>query len=187
MDTRDNELILEYIEGEAEALTEIVARNIGLVYRYAFRMTKDTEQAEDITQETFVKLWKNIHKFDLEKKFRTWLLGIAHNTAIDYLRKRKIFVFSDFDTKDEGNAIIDTLADIAPLPSEIFEQVERKQLLDRALEEISPMHREVLALYYEEGLTFNEIGEILNKPLNTVKSQHRRALESLRKILEGNL
>lgn len=186
MDTRDNELILEYIEGDTEALEEIVARNIGLVYRYALRMTMDVEQAQDITQETFVKLWRNIHKFDTERNFRTWLLGIAHNTAIDFLRKRKIFVFSDFNTRDDGNEIIDTLADTAPLPPELFEQAERKELLAHALEEISPMLREVLALYYEEGLTFNEIGEILNKPLNTVKSQHRRALEALRKILEGN-
>lgn len=185
MDTRDNELVLKYIAGDTDVLTEIVARNIGLVYRYALRMTRDIEQAEDITQETFVKLWRNIHKFDTEKNFRTWLLGITHNTAIDFLRKRKIFVFSDFDTKDEGNAITDTLADIAALPPEIFEKVERKQLLDSALEQISPINREVLALYYEEDLTFNEIGEILNKPLNTVKSQHRRALEALRKILEG--
>ncbi|MFZ2303379.1 MAG: RNA polymerase sigma factor [Minisyncoccia bacterium] len=187
MDTRDNELILGYIEGDTEALTEIVARNIGLVYRYALRMTKDIEQAEDITQETFVKLWRNIHKFDTEKNFRTWILGIAHNTAIDFLRKRKISVFSDFDTKDERNAITDTLADIAPLAPEIFEKEETKKLLDSALEQISPMHHEVLALYYEEDLTFNEIGEILNKPLNTVKSQYRRALEELRKILERNL
>lgn len=187
MDTRDNELIIEYIEGDTEALTEIVARNIGLVYRYAFRMTKDVQQAEDITQETFVKLWRNIHKFDTEKNFRTWLLGIAHNTAIDFLRKRKIFVFSDFNTRDDGNEIIDTLADSTPLPPELFEQVERKELLDRALGEISPMHREVLVLYYVENLTFNEIGEILNKPLNTVKSQHRRAIAELRTILDGKI
>lgn len=180
METKDKKLIEDYLEGNNVAFAELIELNLKLIYRYAFRMTRDIEDSEDITQETFVKLWKNIGKFDLDKNFRTWLLGIAHNTAIDFLRKKKDFVFSDFDN-DAGN-FSETIADTALLPTEIFAQVEKKKLLDDALGRLSPMSREILILYYESDLTFAEIGTILNKPLNTVKSQHRRALSLLRKI-----
>lgn len=181
MEIDDKKLIADYLEGDTEALAILVERNLKLIYRYAFRMTRDVEDAQDITQETFVKLWRNIEKFDLDKNFRTWLLGIAHNTALDLLRKKKDFVFSDFDNETGGFS--ETIVDPAPLPPEIFERAEKKELLDDALGQISPTYREILTLYYEEDLTFAEIGTILNKPLNTVKSQHRRALSALKKIL----
>lgn len=184
METEDKKLITDFLEGDADALALLIERNLKLVYRYAFRITRDTEDAEDITQETFVKLWKNIEKFDSDKNFRTWLLGIAHNTSIDLLRKRKSFVFSDFETSEGGNSITETIADPSPLAPEIFEQAEKRKLLDTALAKLPFMYREVLTLYFDEDLTFSEIGEILGKPLNTVKSQQRRALESLRKILK---
>ncbi len=181
----DKKLIENYFEGDTQALTFLIECNLKLIYRYAFRMTRSKEDAEDITQETFVKLWRNIEKFDLDKNFRTWLLGIAHNTAIDHLRKRKVFVFSDFDMNEEWGGFADTVADVAPLPPELFERAEKKNLLDAALGQLSPQAREVLMLYYEEDLTFAEIGDILNKPINTVKSQHRRALLVLKNILKG--
>ena len=182
MELEDKKLIADYLGGDTGAFAVLVTHNLKLVYRYAFRMTKNEEDAEDITQETFVKLWRNIDKFDLDKNFRTWLLGIAHNTAIDFLRKRKNFVFSDFD--NEIGDFSETIADIAPLPPEIFARAEQKNLLEVALAKLSPLAREVLVLYFEEDLTFNEISTILKKPLNTVKSQQRRALLMLRKILE---
>lgn len=183
MEDEDKKLIAEYLAGDGEALAKLVEHNLKLIYRYAFRLARDEEDAEDITQETFVKLWRNIGKFDLDKNFRTWLLGIAHNTAIDLLRKKKVFVFSDFD--NEGGDFSETIADLTPLPPEIFARAEQKKLLDDALGQLSPASREILTLYYESDLTFAEIGAILNKSLNTVKSQHRRALQSLRKILES--
>lgn len=177
----DKKLIEDYLGGDTGAFAVLVEYNLKLIYRYALRMTRDVEDAEDITQETFVKLWRNLHKFDLDKNFRTWLLGIAHNTAIDILRKKKDFVFSDFD--NEVGDFSETIVDPTPLPPEIFAQAEQKKLLDNALGQLSPASRETLTLYFESDLTFAEIGTIVNKPLNTVKSQHRRALSALRKIL----
>lgn len=185
MEPDDKKLIEDYLEGDREALAELIQHNLKLVYRFVFRMVGDPQDAEEITQDTFVKLWRNIKKFNPEQNFRTWLLSIAHNTAIDLLRKRKSFVFSDFDT-EEGLGIEETIADSAPLPVEILIQAEEKKLLDGALAQLSVVHREVLALHYVEQLTFNEIRVILNKPLNTVKSHHRRALAALRKILEDS-
>lgn len=186
MEKDDKKLIEDFLDGDTQAFALLVEHNIKLVYRYVFRMTKNTEDAEDITQETFVKIWRNLHKFDFDKNFRTWILGIAHNTAIDTLRKRKSFAFSDFEIPDGADSISDTIADTAPLPPEIFARAEQRKLLDSALAQISPLYREILMLSLEEELTFNEIGIIFNKPLNTVKSQYRRALMTLRKILESS-
>lgn len=185
MEKDDKHLVAEYLDGDIKVFAKIVERNLALVYRYAFRMTRDTGDAEDITQETFVKVWRHIKKYNTNQNFSTWLLSIAHNTAIDLLRKRKDFVFSDFD--NEIGDFSETIADIAPLPPEIFARAEQKKLLDGALGQLSPAYREILTLYNEEELTFAEIGAILDKSPNTVKSQYRRALLTLRKILESNV
>ena len=184
MEPDDKQLLANFIEGDSTALSILIDRNLKLVYRFAYRLTHDVHDAEDITQETFVKLWRNAHKFDENKVFKTWLLSIAHNTAIDLLRKRKNFVFSDFDTALGGNSVTDTLIDFSPLPDEAYSRAEDKKMLDAALLELSPSYREILVLHHEEGLTFSEIGHIVDKPLNTVKSGYRRALLALRKVLE---
>lgn len=185
METDDKKFIADYLHGDEDALALLFAGNLQLVYRFAYRLTRDAHDAEDITQETFVKLWRNLQKFDSDKNFKTWLLSIAHNTAIDVLRKRRNFVFSDFDTKDGGNSIVDTLADDMPLPPELFSRAEERGLLDVALGKLTPVYREILVLHHEDELTFNDIGIILDKPLNTVKSQYRRAILTLRSFLEN--
>jgi RNA polymerase sigma-70 factor (ECF subfamily) len=184
MDPDDKKLVTDFLEGDSEALGGLLERYLNLVYRFAFRITRDSHDAEDVTQATFIKVWHNLHKFDVEKNFRTWLLSIAHNSAIDLLRKRKSFVFSDFDTLEGGNSITDALPDPTPLPPEIFSRAEDKKFLDSALSELSPAFQEILILHHEEGLTFSEISSIVSKPLNTVKSQYRRALLTLRRNLE---
>lgn len=183
MGNNDQQLVVEYLAGNKQALTELIGRHLSLVYRYAFRLTRNPERAEDITQETLVKMWRSLKKYNPQQNFRTWLLSIAHNTALDLLRKRKDFIFSELgDEKGEGFA--EMIADPTPLAPEIFERAEQEKLLNHALEKLPISSREIVTLYHESELTFAEIGVILNKPLNTVKSQYRRALLSLRKILE---
>jgi RNA polymerase sigma-70 factor (ECF subfamily) len=136
-------------------------------------------------QETFFKVWKNLKKFRQGENFKTWIFTIARNTAIDFLRKRKEYVFSDFENAEGGNYVADTLTDPEPLPDALVETLEREKLLEELLSKISPQYREVLMLRYHEDLTFEEIGKVLDKPLDTVKSQHRRALIELRKIIKS--
>lgn len=185
MENNDQQLVAEYLAGDKRALTELIEQNMTLIYRYALRLAQDSMSAEDITQETFVKLWRNLKKYNPQQSFRTWLLSIAHNTALDLLRKRKDFIFSELGDEVDGQGFAEMIPDPAPLPSEIFARAEQGKLLESALAQLSASSREIVILYHESGLTFAEIGVILGKPLNTVKSQYRRALLSLRKILEG--
>jgi RNA polymerase sigma-70 factor (ECF subfamily) len=176
----DEELVAEYLGGDSQAFTSIVNRFMKPVYNFVYRLCGNEKDAEEIVQESFVKLWKNIKKFRRGEKFKTWFYTIARNTAIDYLRKKKHIVFSAFDNEDGGNVLEDTLVSEEPGAIELFESSENKIFLEGLLEGLPTHYREVLFLYYNEDLNLEEISQVLNKPLNTVKSQHRRALMHLR-------
>src|SRR5262249_47995045 len=132
---------------------------------------------------TFVKAWRSIKSYrQSASKFKTWLLRIARNTSIDFLRKKKHIPFSAFND-DTQNLIAETIPDPAPLAEELFSKDEDSRALVHALGELSPPHREILLLYYTNDLTFEEMGELLGQPANTVKSRHRRAVLALRALL----
>jgi len=98
------------------------------------------------------------------------------------LRKKKNIKFSDFEDEEGENKLENSLVDKNPLPNEIAASSEEKRKLDKVLSKLPILYREVLLLHYYENLTFDEIGKVLNKPLNTVKSQHLRALVSIKKL-----
>jgi len=163
----------------------IIKQHLKPVYSFVFRFSKNESEASDITQEVFIKIWKNLNKFDPEKNFKAWIFTIARNTAIDHIRKNKDIAFSKLDAQfeEDEKTFEETLPDIEPLPDEIFMKKELGGEVERALAKIRPDFREIILLHYVEGLTFEEIGKIVGKPLNTVKSHHRRALNILRKLI----
>jgi RNA polymerase sigma-70 factor (ECF subfamily) len=181
----DEQLISDYLEGDDTSLAVLVDRHLPSVYNFAFSLTRDAQAAEDIAQESFIKAWKNICHFLPTKNFQTWVFSIAKNTAIDWLRKRKEIAFSVFENDEGENPLIAALADDNPLPNELLAKAEDVAYVQQLLETLDPLYRDVLALRYESNLTFAEIGEILKRPLHTVKSQNRRAVASLRRALEA--
>jgi RNA polymerase sigma factor (sigma-70 family) len=150
---------------------ELVRQHMSAVYGYARRFTGNADTAADITQETFVKAWKNFKRFDKTKNFRAWLFTIAKRTAIDWLRKRA----------DE--ALPDEVLDTAPAFTESLDMFQRTQALAMAVAQLPADYRAVIQLRLDD-LQFHEISEKLQKPLNTVKSQYRRALILLRSTLK---
>ena len=144
-------------------------------------MVGNKNDAEDITQDVFVKIWKNIKKFDQEKNFKTWVFAIARNTTIDWLRNRKNVTFSSLDTDQE--MFEETISDILPLPDEIFSRKELVHELEIVLDKISIESKTIVFLHLKEDMTFEEIAEIVKKPMNTIKSQYRRTLHQIRGLL----
>ena len=182
MKNSDEYLIEAYLGGKTEDFKLLIDRYATNLYNFSIRFV-GSDNVDDIVQETFIKVWKNIKKFDSSKAhFKTWLFTIARNTVTDYLRKRKLIVFSDMDSGDE-EIFSDTIKDDAVLPDEALQRIQDKESLDKLLSNLSLNYKTVLILYYQEDMTFVEIGKILGKPLNTVKSQHRRALEALREMI----
>lgn len=183
MERNEQQLIADYLGGDNNAVAILIDRHLKAVFNFARRLSGNGEDAEDIAQETFLKVWRNLKKYRLGENFKAWLFTITRNTAIDLMRKRKSLAFSVFENDEGENALTESLTDIEPLPDEIFAKAEEKGLLENALIGLSPASRETLLLYYGENLTFDEIGKILGKSINTVKSRHRRALIELRKLL----
>ena len=186
MDKSGQELIADYLNGDSQSLEVLIRRHLGPIYSFVYRYVGNRQDAEDITQEVFIKVWRNLKKFDQQKSFKTWIFSIAKNTAIDFLKKKKMIPFSEFDNEGGENTIIETLADPSSLPQELLEKAGMAQTLNAAMEKLSSQYRMVLFLRYNDHFNFREIAESLGEPLNTIKSRHRRALVMLKEQLQQN-
>ena len=192
MNKPDQQLIADYLQGDEASLELLIKRYLKPIYSFIYRYVENAQDAEDATQEVFVKVWKHLEKFDQSKSFKTWIFSIAKNTAIDFLNKKKTIPFSEFsarggsafggENEDGGNIIADTFADTAKSSQEIFERKETAQMLKSAMAELSPKYRAVLSLRYNSDFNFREIAETLGEPIDTVKSRYRRAFIILKNL-----
>ncbi len=181
MDVSDEDLIQAYLDGDEQSLVVLVERHFAGMYSYVFRFVRNTAEAEDIVQDVFIKVWKQLHRFQPGTGLRPWLFRIARNTAIDHLRKKKSIPLSFFE--HDGNEAVFVDAD-----NDVVEQSiarEEKAVLVAAVEELPLHYREILLLRAEEQLTFEEISATVGKPLNTVKSLYRRGLLQLHQIINA--
>jgi RNA polymerase sigma-70 factor (ECF subfamily) len=188
MNGSDSELVLLYRDDGSElAMTTLVNRYVSLVYNLIVRLVGDRREAEDLTQETFMKMWKALSRFDTEKNFKTWIFAIARNTAIDYLRKKKPILFSRLNSEnDEGETRFeDNLADDAILADEAFDRKQSVGALEKAMQTLSLDERVIIILHESDEMTFEEIADVMSKPMNTIKSRYRRALQKLRGVIES--
>lgn len=182
-DSSDAQLVAEYLRGDKEALQILISRHLKMIYNFVYRYVCNAHDTEDLTQDIFIKTWRNLKKFDQTRSFKTWIFKIAQNTCLDFLRKKKTVPFCEFENEEGENPMAESLADPAPLPQEIFDRENLARELSLATEKLPPKYRAVLFLHYNDHLTFQEISESLGEPLDTVKSRHRRAIIALRKIL----
>lgn len=173
----DEQLLENFFAGDRRAFDVVVMRHTARVQRFVRAIVHDEAVADDVTQETFIKAWRNIKKFDRTRSFGAWLMRIAHNTAIDFVRARGV----------EWRAIDHSFEDDAfeYIPSKeraITERLADKELVAHATEAMNNLSRvahEIVLLHLYDGLTFQEIADVVSEPLNTVKSRYRRALISL--------
>lgn len=181
----DEQLIKLAIEENKSALEMLVARYIKVVYRFVYKYARNREDAEDITQEIFVKVWKNLNKFNHNKKFRPWLYEIAKNTSLDFLKKKKAIPFShlNLEANDNFERLDDIGENTVKSPAIMVEQSLLANKLSAIIKILSPKYTEIISLYHEQELNFREIAEIKEESINTVKSRYRRALSLVKKII----
>ncbi|MCX6787236.1 MAG: sigma-70 family RNA polymerase sigma factor [Candidatus Kaiserbacteria bacterium] len=180
----DEELIAAYLKGEENAFPLLVQRHLKPVYSFVVRFVGNKDDAEDIVQETFLKAWKNLKKYSRQNaRFKTWIMRIARNASIDYLRKKKQIPFGALEGEDGEEWFAENVQDESQLPDEIAAHKGDLQEMEQALNKLTPVHRETLLLYYSGGFTFEEAAIVSGISINTLKSRHRRAIVELRKLL----
>ena len=170
--------------GDPEALGVLVERYQHRLYRYLCRLVNDSSAAEDLFQQTWVRVAEQIHRYDQGRNFDAWLFRVAHNLAIDSLRRYRP------ESLDEplpsGESRVELLPADAPSALDRVEEIEWSERIAAAMGRLPAIYREVLALRFEEEMKLEEISESLGAPLSTVKTRLRRALEALRERLESS-
>lgn len=178
----DEKLIHQYLKGDEISLEFLIARYLGIIYSFVYKNVGNTDNAEDITQEVFVKVWKNIKKFDQERSFRPWIFQIAKNASIDFLRRKKAIPFSRFESDTGHNPLVEN---IIAAPLDLIGKISDRRVLAAAMQGLGDKEREVINLRYE-GLNFREIAENVKESINTVKSRYRRCIIDLKKNIRNN-
>jgi RNA polymerase sigma-70 factor (ECF subfamily) len=168
--------------GDPDALTAAISRYQLRLYRYLLRFVEDPAAAEDLFQQTWLRVMENLARYDARRSFESWLFSVAHNLAIDHLRRRRPESLDE--TLPEGG-LRREVADSHPDALEQALEWERAGIVAAALRELPAIHREVLTLRFEEDLRLEQIAEVAQVPLSTVKSRLRRALDGLRGKLHG--
>ncbi len=176
----DAQLIQKAKSGDRSALEMLISRYLSFVYTRAFLYVKQVADAEDITQEVFVKVWEHLKKIDSSKNFKAWLGEITKNRCLDFLKKKRDISFSSFG--EDGVSIVETLVDAPSVNIDQLEASLQSAGIAQKIALLSPHYQEVIRLYYREGFNLREIAERLREPFNTVKSRHRRAIQILRNL-----
>jgi RNA polymerase sigma-70 factor (ECF subfamily) len=174
----DKELIQRYLKGDSQALDFLIEKHLKPIYNFVYKNVGNEANAEDITQEVFIKVWKNIKKFDQTKNFKPWIFQIAKNTSIDFLRKKKSIPFSKFENEKGQNVLIENTP---AKPLNLLEELSDKKTLATAMHGLSEKEQKLINLRHTDGLSFNEIAERFKESVNTIKSRYRRSLANLRK------
>ncbi len=176
----DSRLVSASLAGDEDAFKKLLDKYLKPIYGFLYYLTKDATVAEDLAQETFIKAWKNLSKFDQSKSFKTWLFAITKNTALDFFKKKKTTPFAFFADEDGRNRLEDMPED-AIWPDEILVKKDLARELEGRLALLPEKYRVILTLHYKEDFTLTEIAEILGRPYNTIKAYHGRALAALKK------
>jgi RNA polymerase sigma-70 factor (ECF subfamily) len=167
--------------GDPDALAALLARYQNRLYRYLLRFVRERAVAEDLFQHTWLRVAENIHRYDPRRSFDAWLFSVAHNLAIDHLRRIRPASL-DEETPD-GEPAHTKLAAGGPDALDRALAQERAGLVMTALEEQPASYREVLSLRFEEEMKLEEIAAVLDVPLSTVKTRLRRGLERMKDAL----
>jgi RNA polymerase sigma-70 factor (ECF subfamily) len=171
--------------GDPEVLVSLLERYQHRLYRFLMRMVHDPATAEDLFQQTWLRVAENARKYDASRPLEPWLFSIARNAAIDHLRRVRP------ESLDEALPSGDTRAELLPGPQtsavDLMMGQQRSTRLAEALGELTPMYCEVVTLRFEEEMKMEEIADVLEIPVSTVKTRLRRALDALRGKLEHRL
>lgn len=177
----DGELIVNAIRGGEDNFEELVRRYQRPITGYVYRMLNNYDASLDVTQEVFIKVYNSLEKYSAEYKFSTWLYRIAHNAAIDYMRRNSVNQQSLEAENADGTYQLQ-IESSQPNPEQMRERSEWRTEIDAVVKCLPPLYRELIVLRHTQDLSYDEIAEVTNLPLGTVKNRLFRAREMMREM-----
>ncbi|WP_139492049.1 RNA polymerase sigma factor SigW [Brevibacillus dissolubilis] len=181
MEFVEKRLVQRAKRGDREAFEELVEMYKDKIYSLAYRMVRNREEAEDIAQETFLRVYANFQNYNEEYKFSTWIYRIATNLCIDRGRKKKPHFSLDEETQDDsGMDWYSRLPSKEKTPEEKVVVHELQETVQGALTQLNPKYRSIMILRYIEDLSLQEISDVLQLPITTIKTRIHRGREALR-------
>jgi RNA polymerase sigma-70 factor (ECF subfamily) len=180
----DIELVVRALSGREDGFEELVRRYQRPIVAYVYRMVGNYDSALDLTQEVFIKVYNSLARYSPEYKFSTWIYRIAHNSAIDHLRRSGASRTEDLEVKGEDGQMFEKpLASKSPTPEQESERRERREEIEEVIGLLQPSYRELIVLRHSHDLSYDEIADVTGLPLGTVKNRIFRAREAMRELL----
>ncbi len=185
-----NVLVARHLVGDERAFSEILKAYRPRLLAFIYRMIGDRERAEDLVQETFIRIHRHLHRFDPTRKFSTWAYTIASNLAKNELRNRSrnplVFYESARAPGDADERPLE-FEDLRSRPDDMFEDRHLQELVDTTVDRLPPLHREVFVLRERQGRTYEEIAAATKSNLGTVKSRLNRARAGFAEMIAPQL
>ena len=181
----DEELVAAVLAGEVDLYAEIVGRYQGRLVNYLFRLLRNLDEAHDLAQEVFLKVYQALDRFNPEYRFSTWLFRVGQNAAIDHIRKRRLKMVSMHRPQDESGGERDwEFPSSDPTPYGDARNVERGKAIQRAVASLPWEYRELIVLRHFGELSYEEIATLKEMPLGTVKNKLFRGRQMLKQKLK---
>ncbi len=177
----DGELIEKAIGGREDGFEELVRRYQRPITTYVYRMLNNYDASLDVTQEVFIKVYNSLARYSSDYKFSTWLYRIAHNAAIDYMRKNSVH-YQSIETENADGSFQMQIESPHPTPEQERERTEWRAEIESVVKCLPTVYRVLILLRHSQDLSYDEIAEITNLPLGTVKNRLFRAREMMREI-----
>jgi RNA polymerase sigma factor (sigma-70 family) len=182
----ENAMIALALTGDQKAYAWLMHKHRSSIFHIINRMVRDDEAALDLVQETFMKAFASLGSYRSEYRFSTWLYRIAANASIDHLRKKRINALSlDRSSQTEDGTVEFEVADYSYHPGLDYERKQRSVSIDEAIDSLPPAYREVILLRHKDDKSYEEIADLLDVPVGTVKARIFRARELLKKKLKN--
>ncbi|SNS85231.1 RNA polymerase, sigma-24 subunit, RpoE [Anaerovirgula multivorans] len=172
--------------GDVESFELLIASYQKRAFNIAYRMLGNLEDANDITQEALVKVYRSIHNFKGNSSFSTWLYSIVNNVCIDFIRKNKKAKLLYIDKQQDGESYQREIPDEINTPECLFEKNEIKRMVHDAINQLNYEQRNIIILRDIQGFSYQEIAEMINVSVGTVKSRISRARSNLKEIISEN-
>ena len=174
------EIIRRIKSGDKQAFELFIKQYEKLVFHIVYRMIPEQREKEDICQDIFIKIYQNLDTFQFRSKVSTWIGAIAYNTCLNYTQKKRALLFNDHTPQ---GITLDSINGHMHPPDKYTEEQDLKNQIQSAVESLPQIYRTAISLYHVEGMSYNEISQIMDLPEGTVKSYLFRARKKLKEML----